>query len=169
MDPRPAHLQTFQARDVLFLPLAGGQGWRLKRYAILSHGRSFDPDIVTAATAAALKRLPPAGNLHEADGNHGVGFQIIHFAQVAVVSPVFYWQWGSVLANAEQMRAPWDHPTRFATGVTEVIGCLWEMEIVSFEAQSWQDSLLAPHGGSEKSLTDYLGRALPRARSPDLD
>ena len=35
-------------------------------------------------------------------GNHAVGFKIVHFAEVAIVSPLFYWQWGSVLTKIVQ-------------------------------------------------------------------
>ncbi|MBG6202121.1 hypothetical protein IWQ48_003264 [Labrenzia sp. EL_13] len=38
---------------------------------------------------------------------NGMGFQIVHFAQVTVVAPVFYWQWGIVLSKIGQMRAYW--------------------------------------------------------------
>lgn len=55
--------------------------------------------------------------------NHGVGFQIIHFAEVAVVAPTFYWHWGSVLSKIVQVPAPWDRPTEFSASVNDVVGC----------------------------------------------
>lgn len=120
----------------------------------------MDPAIVDAATGEALRRLPVPGALSDAAGNHGVGFQLVHFAQVAVVSPVFYWQWGSVLANLEQLRASWDHPSRFEAGVREVVGCIWEMEIVAFEVDLWKRVMLAAGDRPETRLARYLDTAL---------
>lgn len=138
------------------LPLVESSGWYLKRYAILADGRAFNEAIATAAAEEALKRLPDAGSLNDETGNQGVAFQIIHFAEVAVVSPVFYWQWGSVLAHLDQMRASWDAPTQFGDGVREVVGCIWEMNIVQFEVGVWANQLL----GGKKSTTDGLSAYL---------
>ena len=157
------HFQPFCSRNVLSLPTAESNGWRLKRYAILANGKKFEQTIASAALDGAIERLPHAGGLGDENGNHGVSFQIIHFAEVAVVSPVFYWQWGSVLANIQQMRAPWKHPTKFDTGVKEVIGCIWEMQIVCFEMQAWTNTLLNDVGTPYEKLTDYLERHLPSA------
>ena len=158
------HLKPFQPRTVLSLPVGECDGWRLKRYAILSDGRTFDEKVQSSALDAAIRRLPDAGALDDADGNHGTGFQIIHFAEVAVVSPVFYWQWGSVLANIDQMRARWSAPTDFGPGINEFIGCVWEMEIVTFEVSAWKETVLGGAGGPEAGLQDYLARHLPSAK-----
>ena len=152
------HLQPFRPRPVQTLSLFQQDGWRLKQYAILAEAREFDQRVASAASEAAIKALPRAGKLEQEDGNHGVGFQIVHFAEVAVVSPVFYWQWGSVLANLPQMRAPWEKPTEFAEGVTEVAGCVWEMQIVQFEVDAWIDTLLAGSGDPDKNLGSYLSQ-----------
>ncbi|NIA71072.1 hypothetical protein HBA54_20950 [Pelagibius litoralis] len=128
----------------------------MKRYAILADGRRFDDRTASAAGTEAIKRLPDAGSLADGIGNHGIGFQIIHFAEVAVVSPVFYWQWGSVLANIGQMRAKWEAPTEFGNGVKEVVGCIWEMDVVSFEINAWKTTLLNDVGTPAERLATYL-------------
>jgi len=150
------HLQPYRPRNVLPLPILKDQGWQLKRYAILADGRSFDDEISSSAGVEAIKRLPSAGGLTDGTGNHGVGFQIVHFAEVAVVSPVFYWQWGNVLANIEQIRAQWAAPTRFADGVKEVVGCIWEMDIVNFEISVWKNTMLNNVGTPAARLATYL-------------
>ncbi|MFL4468926.1 hypothetical protein ACERZ8_03210 [Tateyamaria armeniaca] len=150
------HLAPFVPRPVLPLAPITDQGWTLKRYAILADGRRYDDAIAAAATTAALARLPDPGPLEEEGGNHGIGFQIIHFAETAVVAPLFYWQWGSVLAHCDQMRAPWDAPTAFGTGKTEVFGCVWEMDIVSFEVNAWRRTMLSGQGAPEARLANYL-------------
>ncbi len=150
------HLQQFCSRRILSLPIAKDHGWQLKRYAILANGRDFDNNIAVSAHIEAIKRLPLAGSLMDGSVNHGVGFQIVHFAEVAVVSPVFYWQWGSVLANIEQIRAKWEAPTMFENGVKEVVGCIWEMEVVSFEINAWKNTLLNNVGAPTKRLASYL-------------
>lgn len=150
------HLQQFYSRSVLSLPVAKDHGWQLKRYAILANGRNFDNNIASSALIEAFKRLPDAGSLKDGAGNHGVGFQIVHFAQIAVVSPVFYWQWGSVLANIGQIRAKWETPTIFGDGVKEIVGCIWEMEIVNFEIGTWRNTLLNNTGTPEERFETYL-------------
>lgn len=157
------HLQQFRSRKVLPLTICKDRGWQLKRYAILADGREFDETIASAAEAEAFKRLPEAGNLDDEAGNHGIGFQIIHFAQTAVVSPVFYWQWGSVLANLDQMRASWEEPTVFGDGIKEVVGCIWEMDVVSFEISAWKTTLLHDTGLPSQRLANYLGRSYPKS------
>ncbi len=150
------HLQPFRARNVLSLPMLKNQGWRLKRYMILANGKSFDSSIASAAGIEAIKRLPDAGSLMDGSGNHGVSFQIIHFAEIAVVSPVFYWQWGNVLASIDQMRAKWETPTVFGDGVKEVVGCIWEMNIINFEVNAWTHALLNNDGVPTERLATYL-------------
>ncbi|MEL6503841.1 MAG: hypothetical protein AAFQ10_05225 [Pseudomonadota bacterium] len=150
------HLQPFLPRRVSNLPNAIDNGWTLKRYAILAEGRSYDEQVAKAATQAAVRRLPKAGKLADADGNHGIAVQLIHFAETAVVSPVFYWKWGMVLGHIDQMRAQWDEPTMFEEGVREVVGCIWEMDIVSFEIKAWKDGVLNTSGSIEEKVSDYL-------------
>ncbi|WP_208352823.1 hypothetical protein [Pseudaestuariivita rosea] len=154
------HLQPFRPRPVLPLSVIKGRDWHLKRYAILADGRVFDDDIADAASAAALDRLPRAGDLLDGAGNHGVGFQIIHFAEIAVVSPTFYWQWGSVLAKAPQIRARWEAPTVFGDGVDQVVGCLWEMDIVRFETDAWRAKMLGGNGTPPERLVAYFEEQL---------
>ncbi len=150
------NLQTYRPRPVLALPAVAKRGWRLKRYAILAGRRVFDDAVAAAASEEALKRLPVAGALEDEGGNQGVAFQIVHFADVAVVSPVFYWQWGSVLAHLDQMRASWETPTHFEDGVREVVGCVWEMKIVQFEVEAWTRQLLDGTQSATDGLTAYL-------------
>ena len=152
------HIQKFQARNTLSLPLLKQKGWQLKQYAILAMGKVFNDEIANAAQIAAFKRLPHAGNLIDETGNHGVGFQIIHFAETAVVSPVFYWQWGSVLANITQLRASWDKPTQFDDGIQEIIGCVWELAIINFEVNAWQNTVLNDSNPPQERLTAYLAQ-----------
>lgn len=151
-----AHLAPYEARSVLPLPVARREGWQMKRYAILAKDRVLSDDILDAATAEGFRRLPAAGPLEDGSGNHGVGFQIIHFAEVAVVSPLFYWQWGSVLARADQIRAPWDSPTVFGDGAAEVVGCVWEMNIINHETAAWTTAMLSDEGTPEERLARYL-------------
>lgn len=150
------HLAPFKARVVSALPNVSSAGWRMKRYAIQADGRIYDKKIAEAATQEAIRRLPNAGKLQENNGNHGIAIQLIHFAEVAVVSPVFYWQWGMVLGHIDQIRAQWSEPTIFGDGVKEVVGCIWEMDIVSFEIKAWKEQVLNGTGLLEDRVSEYL-------------
>ncbi|MEL6451270.1 MAG: hypothetical protein AAFQ19_08405 [Pseudomonadota bacterium] len=157
MSTAPAdHLAAFAPRDLRPLPVVQRDGWALKRYAILAADRHFDTAITEAALAEALRRLPVPGPLTEASGNHGIGIQIVHFAETAVVAPLFYWQWGSVLARADQLRAPWTNPTAFGDGAAQVIGCVWEMDIVTFEIDAWRRTMLSGQGTPAARAAAYL-------------
>ncbi len=145
------------------LPTAEANGWQLKRYGILAKDRKFDSTAAVSALDSAIERLPIAGQLDDPEGNHGVGFQIVHFAEVAIVSPVFYWIWGSVLANTNQMRAQWGSTNTFKTGVKEVVGCVWEMEIICFETNSWKETMLGGIGEPADNLARHIERIIPPA------
>lgn len=152
------HFQKYSARKIRALPLYEAQGWQLKRYAVLAKDREFSEAIVAAASAEALNRLPAAGSLDDGSGNHGVGLQIIHFAETAVVSPIFYWMWGSVLGRVEQIRASWQSPENFGDGVAEVLGCVWEMDLVNYEISAWKASMLSGSGEPKVNLARYLAQ-----------
>lgn len=159
------HLQQYSNRRVLALPRAEANGWQLKRYGILAKDKTFDSLISASALDAAIERLPAPGKLDDPNGNHGVGIQLVHFAEVAVVSPIFYWVWGSVLANTDQMRAQWENTSNFKTGVKEIVGCIWEIQILCFETQSWKETMLNGEGIPEDNLSLYLNSVLPTAEA----
>lgn len=150
------HLTQFTSRPVTALPAVASKGWHLKRYAILAPERTFENDVADAACRASLRRLPAPGAMEDGSANQGVAFQIVHFAQVAVVVPTFYWQWGSVLANMQQMRAPWNNPTEFEDGVENVVGCIWEMDIVAHEVNAWRQMVLNGKGSPDRRIADYM-------------
>jgi len=165
------HLKPYRSRDIRALGLSEQDGWRLKRYAIIADGRELDEKAVEAATQAAFLRLPMAGSLIDGQYNHGVGFQIFHFAEdIPLVSPVYYWKWGSVLFNAHQMRSYSDSPYQIVDGVRDVVGCIWEMEVVAFEVRAWRDLVLSESSATEAEVTRYLGTAASReaGRRPDV-
>ncbi len=162
------HFQPFSSRRILQLPIGKANGWKLKRYGIIAKDREFDLSVAQSALESAIERLPTAGRLEDAEGNHGVGFQIVHFAEVAIVSPVFYWIWGSVLANTFQMRAQWRDTNAFETGVKEVVGCVWEMDIICFETKSWKEIMLGEDSSRDSSygsLIRYMECCIPSAES----
>ena len=151
------HLEPYQHREIRQLNLADSDGWRLKRYAIVADDRTLDPLAVDAATQGAFERLPKARTLSDAQSNHGIGFQIFHFSeQIPLVSPVFYWKWGSVLFNAHQMRSYSDNPYKIVDGVRDIVGCIWEMELVNFEVQAWRDIVLREGADPDARVAQYL-------------
>ncbi|MEM7439733.1 MAG: hypothetical protein AAF393_09050 [Pseudomonadota bacterium] len=151
------HLAPFESRPVTVVPAAQSRGWHLKRYAITAAGRTIDPAAIDCATELAITQLPRADALDDPSGNHGVGFQIVHFAaEVSAVSTVYYWQWGSVLARLAQSRASWDAPHVFQEGYSEVVGCVWEMQVVIAETELWQRIMLSETQAPAHRLGLYM-------------
>ncbi|EFL88201.1 hypothetical protein R2A130_2019 [Ahrensia sp. R2A130] len=64
-----------------------------------------------------------------------------------------------VLGHIDQMRAQWREPTNFQTGVREVVGCIWEMDIISFEIKAWKERVLNKSGSIDDLVTDYLNHS----------
>lgn len=154
--------KPFKPRVVHPLSLSRQHGWRLKRYRIMADNRTEDEAAIAAATAAAFARLPTAGRLEDADGNHGVGFQIFHFSEeIPLVSPVFYWTRGSVLSHPMQMRSYSEAPYEIVDGVPDVVGCIWEMEIVTYEITAWRNIVLADGVDVSARVERYLRAAFP--------
>lgn len=162
------HFSPFEKRDIQVIGMSRSSGWRLKRYAIIAKNRALNENAIALATDAAFERLPPAGTLENSAGNHGVGFQIFHFSeQIPLVSPVFYWKWGSVLSNAHQMRSYDNSSYKIVDGAEDVVGCIWEMEIVTFEVQLWRDVVLGPNSGYAADIDRYLSVAFERQPKTD--
>ena len=51
-------------------------------------------------------------------------------------------------------------------GVKEVVGCIWEMNIVQFELEAWATQLLDGRKSTEDGLREYLQQdAAPEAKN----
>ena len=155
---------SFHPRRIMALPLGVADGWRLKRYALVADGRTVPDGVAEAAFDAAIAQLPRAATLENDApyGNHGIGFQIVHFAEAAVISPVFYWVWESVLAKLPQLRAEWSAPAVFGNGAEVALGCVWEMQIVTHETQAWVETMLSGRPARQESAR-YLDATAPGA------
>ena len=61
------------------------------------------------------------------------------------------------------MRAQWKNSANFEAGVSEVVGCIWEMQVLCFEIQSWKETMLNGSGKPENNLQLYLNSIYPSA------
>jgi hypothetical protein len=61
------------------------------------------------------------------------------------------------------MRAQWNSSCKFETGVKEVVGCVWEMQIVCYETDAWANTMLGKIGTVDEELIRYLESSSPDA------
>jgi len=54
------------------------------------------------------------------------------------------------------MRAQWGETNYFETGVKEVVGCVWEMQIITFESELWTSTMLGNNRNIDENLATYL-------------
>ncbi|MEO0938734.1 MAG: hypothetical protein AAFY38_11325 [Pseudomonadota bacterium] len=129
------------------LPRLSAAGLTLKHDAILAPGRSLPeatPDLAQAILEADLpERVRAMGN------SNGLGFAITHPGSAGLSVAVHWWAQGSVLCQHFH-RAAVGHMTTNRPA----IGCVWELDIIAFEARAWRRLMMAPQPEPEAYLSD---------------
>ena len=54
------------------------------------------------------------------------------------------------------MKVHWNEPTVFKDGVDEIVGCVWEMNIVRDEVKAWTDTMLGRSQNPLDQMSKYL-------------
>lgn len=146
---------TYQARRVRALPPLNVAGRMLKLYAVFSEQHAH----TALPSEAALHRLlevvlPPLVD----ERDHPAGFAILHFANDGIYLLVSRWYDANMLKHqVYQCRIEGGHIQLSADlAETQIIACVWELEILKFERDAWVRTVLAQGRLDPQTLDNYL-------------
>ncbi|MEM7735050.1 MAG: isochorismatase [Deinococcota bacterium] len=150
----------YAKRTMQFLMLHSAGPWRLKVYSIQHEDR---PQLTVAAALqdelvqAALERATTYLQGISTTDHYGVGFVILHQAREANFLLVDWWTEENTLAQALYM-SQFTAPQQFEVVTSPaLVGCVWEMQIQSFEKDAWiQYVLTNAQADTESYLTATL-------------
>ncbi|PWU43185.1 hypothetical protein DLJ46_32600 [Micromonospora globispora] len=140
--PRPGRLLRIERMD----------GWRIKMYGIAAAAGQPRTQLTDAAHKVAVATLPVAN----ADGNHGVGFVVVHDARPACFVLVNWWVHGYDLYQ-RYFRSPLDRPEQLLAITTPAVGCVWELAVTGHERHAWVRHVLTSPAAAD--LEAYLADA----------
>ena len=153
---KPPRLQeVYDRRPIRSLELWQDSGWTLKVYGI-AYGRERPRDeLLEAAKVVARKQLSGSANEHN---HYGVGFLGVHDGRGANFVFLDYWADENELHHHVHV-SPSEEPASFedVTG-TGLIACAWDLRVLSFERDTWVESVLANPAGPD--LERYLASRL---------
>lgn len=132
-------------------------GYRLKPYSMYLTDKKEKTALQDSELHSLLQTcLPPSPEPLD----HGVGFLIVHYARDGDYLLVSRWYGGNMLKHElfELLSDPggWRaEPLRS----TNIVACVWELQVITFERQSWVCTAMAK-GGTEASFESYLNMVL---------
>jgi len=131
-------------------------GHRLKSYEIY-----FDEAAKGCVEDHELQSLiSPCLPVAEDPLDHGIGFVMVHFARDGNYLLLSRWYGGNMLKHdlfeLKQTPAGWQIISMESTGI---VACVWELQVVAFERQTWICTAMA-RGGTEASFASYLNTTL---------
>lgn len=131
--------QTYNKRPIRFTGTDTYDGWQLKQYSISAHNEYAPQKLFQAAKKYITGVLPqPPCN----DQHYGVGFMIIHEGLDGNYALVSWWVGENMLCH-HVLAASTDDPLHFKSfGHTNIVACVWEMEILYFEKKLWSEAVL---------------------------
>ncbi len=141
---------TYRARPIRFLQHWSPGSWKIKVYGISAWSGLPPEELVKPALALAEQTLPADAT---ADGRHGVGFCGIHDGKNARFMFVSWWGKTYEL-NHCLFRSPREI-VDFQPVEKNLIGCTWDLQIVSFERDAWLASMMGDEAGTP-NLERYL-------------
>jgi len=128
-------------------------GYRFKPYSMHISDRKEKQTIPPAELHTLLETCVPS-SVEPLD--HAVGFLMVHYARDGNYLLISRWYGGNMLKH-ELFRLThtedgWQaEPLRS----TNIIACVWELQIITFERQAWVCTAMAK-GGTAESFNSYL-------------
>ncbi|MYD32458.1 MAG: hypothetical protein F4W98_01065 [Acidimicrobiales bacterium] len=145
----------YRPRPIRHLSTQTVQGWHLKTYGINAMPQRsddvLDPDVEAAAARVGHGLLEGL----ETSNTGRYGFLIIHQGGLANWLLVNRWA-EDILLRSELFRAGHDAPTDFQPETSDLIGCLWELEVVDFERRAWTEAVIKGNGGVDRYMATVL-------------
>jgi hypothetical protein len=136
-----------------FAPLVDGDR-KLKVYGLYADAARRS----TFPSAARLRDLVAAHRGRTCEGDHGVGFVILHLGADGTYLLVSEWHRGDMLrhtvsvaprgAAADDVFAP--------VAPADLVACVWELEVMKFERDAWVRTVMARAAVDEAAVEAYL-------------
>lgn len=144
--------ETYKKRPIRFLELWQNDGWTMKIYGISYQNDYPNENLVDKAKVLALKTLPvPAIT----NNRYGVGYIGVHDGAGANFIFIDWWSNENEL-NHHVYVATDENPYQFEDYTsTGLIACCWDMKVLSFERDSWVQTVLNNPNGIP-NLETYL-------------
>lgn len=138
--------KPYNERPIRFVGVSGYGNWKLKQYSISARNEYAPARLFEAAREYVERLLPdPAAN----DARYGVGFTIIHEGLDGNYALVSWWEGENMLCH-HVLAASTDDPFHFTSFQhTNIVACVWEMEILYFEKKLWSEMILRKHAQPE--------------------
>ncbi len=122
---------------------------RFKVYGLLADGQTLTQDMISRAwqfvQSDVLDRISTMGD------SNNLGFIIIHPGDLGVSVSVHWWVQGSVLCQHIQ-RQLYDAQAPMNAATRPVIGCVWELAIITAEQECWRKTMMTEAPDEEAYL-----------------
>ncbi|HWO68125.1 MAG TPA: hypothetical protein VNO31_49635 [Umezawaea sp.] len=146
---------TYSPRLVTALPPVDVRGRVLKAYAMFA-----EPERSSALTSPEWLREQAASVLDEPleQGDHSVGFLILHFALDGDYLLVSQWYDANSIKHwVRGLEVDAEGRTTVAPlAQRDLVACVWELEVIKFERDAWVNTVLARGKLDEASRDAYL-------------
>jgi hypothetical protein len=141
--------KPYSKREIRFKDTGQYNGWTLKQYSISAYNE-FAPDkLFDAAKSYINDLLPVPASDNE---SYGVGFMIIHEGYDGNYALVSWWVGENMLRHHVLAASP-ENPLHFTSFQhTNIVSCVWELEILYFEKKLWSEHILMKHDNPEFSM-----------------
>ena len=129
--------------------------WRLKVYSIAYQRDSARPEMVARAKEIARENLPVPG---VTAGRYGAGYLGVHDGRGFVVVFLDWWANENELFHRVFVNGGGNSLDFRRAGPDELVSCVWDTRVISFERDAWVAAVLANPAGP--SLDAYFARQL---------
>ncbi len=142
----------FQPRPIRPTEITTINGWRLKRYEITLNGDPIANEINRAVDQTLTGALPPVP-----DGEHGIGFLVIHRGELALWVLADLWTGDTI--SQHTFNAPLNNPTALtAVPAGGPTACVFELAVHTHESNALINHILDPAPGPD--VDGYLNDTL---------
>ena len=162
----------YRPRPIRWLGRPELAGWKVKVYGISVAGERPHPELLDEGKAIARGVLSTLGTDPSGKGEgsgspqesgslsldvgYGVAVLIVHEARDGNFVLVGWWTGENMLCQRVFHAEP-ESPLEFTDiGTTGIVGCVWELAVLSFERDAWVECVLAP---PEPDVEAYLVRS----------
>ncbi len=141
-------LQRYPERTVSVLGTMPFAAFSLKTYVLCVDDNSLSDEELDRARGVFASRL---ADISTTEGENYLGFALIHKGTEGLTVSSFWWVQGCVLCH-DHVRIPFNGVDPISGIRAHVLGCVWELDLIHFERNAWQQSMMQP----QPNAKDYL-------------